>query len=97
MMDKDVITLYNSSDYRYDDVWDFKRYGAVIAIDKISELESYIRKVLFDPEIKSILKKNREVYIGEHAYKIDGRSSERVKEVIDNFCIDNHRTILIKS
>lgn len=97
MMDKDVISLYYSSTYHYNDVWDFEKFNPVIAIDKTSELESYIRKVLFDPQIKSMLKKNREVYIREHVYKIDGKSSERVKEVIDNFCIDNHRTILIKS
>jgi hypothetical protein len=68
-----------------DDNWDFTRYNAAIIVDSFTELEDSIRKILFDSETKSILKRNREGYIYEHAYKMDGDASGRVKEVINRF------------
>lgn len=83
IMGKNVILLSYSSDFNFDDMWDYRRYGVVIAVDDLRELEGYIRKALFDSEITSKLRMNREKYIFDHVYKMDGKAAERVKEVID--------------
>lgn len=85
LLDKNVISLCGSSNFLPDDIWDFKKYGAAINIYHLEELESYIRKALFDSETIAELKRGREEYIMEHAYKLDGNASSRVKEVIDSF------------
>lgn len=86
LMDKDVILLSNDNDLRSDDSWDFRSYGAAVTVNRLTELEDYVRKILFDSQIKSELKQNRKSYIFEHAYKMDGFASERAKEVINSFC-----------
>jgi len=86
IMGKNVITLCSSFDFRSDDVWDFRRYGVVMVVDDLKELESSIRKMLFDSEVIAGLKRSRETYISEHVYKLDGNAANRVKGVIDSFC-----------
>lgn len=85
LLDKNVITLHGSSNYEKEDIWNFRKYNAVLGIDDLKDLEKSIRKVLFDPETIDRLKKGREEYIKEHAYKLDGKASDRVKQVIDRF------------
>ncbi|UCB56937.1 MAG: hypothetical protein JSV30_07015 [Candidatus Omnitrophota bacterium] len=85
LMGKNVIVSSYSSDFFPADSWDFKRYGVVIAVNDLKELENHIRNALFDSEIKSRLKINSERYIFDHAYKIDGKATKRVKDVIDQF------------
>ncbi len=81
LLDKNIISLSGASD----DMWDFKRYNAAIIIDNFEMIESHIRNALYDPETISMLKKGREEYLREHAYKLDGHAADRVKEVIDDF------------
>lgn len=90
LFDKNVISL--TSDYFcQEDAWHFKEYGATISVSDFEKLENHIRDVLFDRETIDRLKLNREKYIYEHAYKIDGKASERVKKVIDQFIyMENH-------
>ena len=85
LMDKDVICLSYSSSFYRQDAWDFKKDKAVIALDNNDDLRLGIRKVLFDQDIKAQLRMNRQKYIYEHAYKMDGKASKRVKEAIDSF------------
>lgn len=85
LMNKNVIWLCTDTDFRCDDGWDFRQYGAVLIVDNLQGLESSIYKALFDQKTQSELKKNRLAYIEDHAYKLDGNSSERVKRVIDRF------------
>jgi CDP-glycerol glycerophosphotransferase (TagB/SpsB family) len=85
LMDKNVILLSKITDFRSDDVWDFGRFRAVIAVDNYKELEHYIRQALFDAEVIARLRENRKEYILEHAYRLDGDASSRIKEVIDKF------------
>lgn len=85
LMDKNVILLSRSSDFQTEDVWDYRKYGAVIFIEEFSELEDYIRNVLLDTATISLLKRNRREYIQAHAYNLDGNASFRAKELIDGF------------
>lgn len=86
LMGKNVILLCSDADFRCDDQWDFQRYGvAIFAAREMIELKDSIQRTLFDQETISMLKENRKKYIEEHAYKLDGNASLRVKGVIDNF------------
>jgi hypothetical protein len=87
LMDKNVISLSGTSNMFPHDIWDFKRYNAAIIINDFNELEGSIRKALFDNETIDMLKRGRKEYIKEHAYKLDGKASERVKAVIDGFIL----------
>ena len=86
LMNKNVLLLCYNSDFISDDIWDFKRYDAVMSVQNFSDLEYCIRKALFDPSTQFLLRKNRAEYIPEHVYKLDGNASIRVKEIIDRFC-----------
>lgn len=85
VLDKNVISLFGSSKFESEDAWNFRKYGATIIIDNLKDLEKYIRSALFNPETQAKLKKGRVEYLYEHAYKLDGNASGRVKEVIDRF------------
>lgn len=86
LMDKDVILLSSEDDFRTDDIWDFRKFGAAMTVNKPQDLEKYIFKSLFDSRTKSELKQNRQNYIFGHAYEMDGNASNRAKEVINRFC-----------
>lgn len=84
LMGKKVITLSESSGFiNDDDIWDFERYGVALSIGNLDKLENYIRNALLDSEASLSLEANRSEYILEHAYKIDGRAAERIKEVVN--------------
>jgi len=85
LLDKNVISLFGSSKFDPEDIWNFKKYGAAIVVDNLGELEKYIRKALFDPETISKLREGRNMYTYEHGCKLDGNASGRIKEVIDRF------------
>jgi predicted glycosyltransferase len=85
LMNKNVILLNSNSNFNPVDFWDFKRYGVAICADSPQKLEGYIRKALFDPETISCLNAKRKEYIFDHAYRIDGKATERVREVISRF------------
>ena len=85
LLNKTVISISEESDFNLGDFWDFNRYGAVIVCDDLAKLESHIRDSLYNTQTESRLKTNRERYFLEHAYKIDGKSGERIKNVIEQF------------
>ncbi len=47
------------------------------------DLSSAIRKALYDADTKELLKKSREKFVWEHAYKIDGKATERVVDIVE--------------
>lgn len=84
LLDKNVISLCASAQFYYtDDIWGFGRYGAAIIAEGLDDLENCIRRILFNSETISMLKKGRREYKRRWAYKLDGKASERVKEAID--------------
>ena len=85
LLDKNVISLCGVSNFEPEDIWNFRKYNAVITLDNLENLEKCIRNALFDLETISRLKKGREGYVREYAYKLDGNASIRVKKVIDQF------------
>lgn len=56
--------------------------GAAIAVYKDEDLVPAIKKALTDGEIKSQLKIGRDRFIGEYAYKLDGKAGERISNLI---------------
>lgn len=87
LLDKNVISLCGTSNFEPEDIWDFRKYDAAIVLDNFEDLEKSIRKALFDPDTMYRLKEGRKKYIYEHAYKLDGNVSTRVKDVIDRFLL----------
>lgn len=85
LMNKNVILLCRDSYFCRDDVWDFQRFGAVINASNAEELELQIKNTLFCPETIARLEENRRKYINAHGYPLDGKATERIKEVIDKF------------
>lgn len=85
LLDKNIISLHGMFNSELDDPWDFERYNAAIFVENFEKIESNIRNALFDSETITRLKKGREEYLREHAYKLDGNASGRVKEAIDSF------------
>lgn len=83
LMDKNVIWINNSSDFRCDDVWDFRRLMPVAVVEDLTELEHSIRDILFNLKTRSELVVKREGYRAEHIYKLDGNAANRVKAAID--------------
>jgi hypothetical protein len=47
------------------------------------ELSSAIRKALYDADMKELLKKSREKFVWEHAFKTDGKATERVVDLVE--------------
>ncbi len=89
LMDKNVIFLSYNSNYHWEDIWDYKKYGAVIMLEKLQDLEKSIHSILFNPKIQEELRSGRERYIREHAFKIDGLAGNRVKELLDRLISSN--------
>ena len=84
LLDKNVISLSGSSKFDPEDIWNFKKCDATIIVDNLEELEKYIRNALFNPETIFKLREGRKKYMYEHAYKLDGNASARLKEAIDS-------------
>lgn len=87
LMNKNVILLSHDSAFSTEDSWDFERYGVVTVVKDFNKLEDYIRAALFDSVTIQKLASRRKEYILDHAYKLDGRAADRIKEVIDQFLI----------
>ncbi len=83
LLNKNVIFLEESSKFMGQDCWNLKSYGTAFSVKNLSDLEGYIRMALYDKEAQLNLRKNREDYIHEHAYKLDGNASLRAKDVIE--------------
>jgi hypothetical protein len=75
-LNKPVIVLNLSEE---EDIIDYVKEGIAIGVYSAQDLKTFIQNLLKDD---SILAKNRQEFIEKHLYKIDGRSSERVADLI---------------
>lgn len=79
ILNKPVITINLTGKH---DVMPYARSGAALGAYKKEDVASAIRKALYDPEVRRSLERNREKFVAEHAYKVDGQASKRVAELI---------------
>ena len=71
------------------DVVDYVENGVALGVYKEDDLEPAINRLLHDD---SDLVKNREGYIQEYLYKIDGKATERVVSLIDKIIEKSRKT-----
>jgi len=60
----------------------FAESEATIAVKKAEDLADAVKKVLYNKQIERKLKKGRKEFIYKHAYKQDGKATEKVIKVI---------------
>ncbi len=82
-----VITLNLANIKGSNEMIDYNDYGCVIDIKEENELKKAINEVFNNKKIKEKLEKNMEKFIKDYAYKIDGKSTERVINLIDEISI----------
>jgi len=80
MLDKPVITVNFTG---MEDPLPFAESGAAIGVYDERDLIQAIERGLCDEEVREKLRKAREKFIYEHAYKKDGKSAERVVGLIE--------------
>jgi len=79
MLDKPVIVINLSGD---PDIMPYAERGAALGVYKEEDIIPTIRRALYDPETKKELARNRSKFVYEYAYKIDGKASRRVADLI---------------
>jgi hypothetical protein len=60
----------------------YVRFGAAIGVYEVKELLQRVKQVLCDNAIKKELKIKMKKFVDEHAYKIDGKATDRVVKLI---------------
>ncbi|ODS40494.1 hypothetical protein BEH94_06720 [Candidatus Altiarchaeales archaeon WOR_SM1_SCG] len=80
ILDKPVITLNFSGEPDY---YHYAESGAVLGVYNEKDLIINIEKALYDKKTQERLKKAREKFVYEHAYKQDGKATERVCDSIE--------------
>jgi hypothetical protein len=53
-----------------------------LRVDRMEDLTKVLEQVFEDQNIKSVLSKKREIFLREHAYKLDGQASRRIAKLI---------------
>jgi hypothetical protein len=81
LLNKPVITINLTC---YPDFMPYVRYGAALGIYKEEDLIPAIEKILSDSLTKERLKEGRKRIIEDYAYKLDGKATERITELILN-------------
>ena len=61
---------------------DYVEKGIALGVYNEKDLLPSIKSALFDKKTKNKLAKNRKKYVYDHCYKIDGKSSERIAELV---------------
>lgn len=79
ILDKPVITVNLT---KRKDMVPYAEYGAALGVHKPSDISIAIKDALDNPKIKESLEQKRKEFIYNYAYKIDGQSSQRVKDLI---------------
>ena len=80
MLDKPVITINFTG---LEDPLPFAESGAAIGVYEAKDLRGAVENGLFNEEDREKLREARERFIYEHAYKKDGKSTERVIKLIE--------------
>lgn len=76
---KPVITL---NLYKKEDFVPYAQRGVAISINKFEDLPLAVNRIFKDKTLTSWMASNRENFIHDYAYKIDGRSKERILSLI---------------
>ena len=58
--------------------------GATVAVTDVKDLATSVKKILYDKETHELLAKAREKFVNDQVYKLDGKSSERVAELVES-------------
>lgn len=88
IMDKPVIIINLS---RRPDAMPYAQSGAALGVYKKEDIVPAIRKALYDLKVRKELKKSRDKFVAEHAYKLDGQATKRVAELIIRLAEDSKR------
>lgn len=81
MLKKPVISLQTNPVYLENEL---VKMGALLYITKISEIESTIKKILVDSELKQQLLKKSEYFLNQHFIN-QGNASEKLANMLDQF------------
>lgn len=68
----------------------FSKEGGALEGGRLEELPTLIRAALYDPLTQNRLREGRRAYIRRHVYALDGRSCDRVAELVTKVA-DNRR------
>lgn len=80
ILDKPVITV---NLFDIPDSMPFARSGAAVGVYKEEDIVPVIRSILEDSQLRNKLGRNRRKFVREHAYRIDGKASRRVVELVE--------------
>lgn len=80
ILDKPIITL---NMYKRDDYVPFAQRGVALRVDDKQKACEAAREALEDAETIKRLSANRESFIRDYAYKVDGNAAKRVKDLIE--------------
>ena len=80
LMDRPLIQIPTAPQERL--VAPFTEEGGALEARDLDELPRMIHTALYDPATRDRLRQGRQAYIRRHAYALDGRSSERVAELV---------------
>jgi hypothetical protein len=80
ILGKPLITL---NIYRREDLVPFFDYGVALRATNSEELEKALRGISEDKDVRDMLASNRERFIKDYAYRMDGNSTGRVMDLIE--------------
>jgi hypothetical protein len=66
------------------DMWNYVKNGVALEAKYAEDLTNVIKKVLYNKAVRKKLAKNRKKYVEDQCYKIDGKSAQRIADVIKN-------------
>jgi UDP-N-acetylglucosamine:LPS N-acetylglucosamine transferase len=70
---------------------DYAEKGVAIGVRHEEDLLPTIKSIIEDEKIRKKLERNRKRYIYEHAYKQDGKASERVVKLINKILLETEK------
>jgi hypothetical protein len=68
-----------------------EKYGAAVSIEDPSNLESVLRRVLFDQTARADIYRGGEELIRDHLFRLDGQASKRIATTIAGLIGDEKR------
>ena len=80
ILDKPVVVVNLTGEI---DLMPYGQSGAALEAYKEKDILPAVKKALYDENTKNQLKESRKKFIYEHAYKVDGKSTLRVAELIE--------------
>ena len=79
LLDKPVITL---NFYKRKELIPFAKRGVALNVDRPGDLYGVVKQVFEDDKLRDRLTLNRKGFIYDYGYKIDGKSEERIVDLI---------------